>query len=315
MPRGYARFVDEGRVVGTMASILIGTSDGIYELEKPAGLEGRTVSALGAEGPRLWALADGTSLLRSVDGGGWESVAEVEGHRGRCVLPLEGADGLVGTSEARLMRLRGSRLEPVPSFDRVEGRDRWYTPWGGPPDTRSLTRATNGRIFANVHVGGIVRSDDAETWEPAGISVDSDVHQVLAHPSRANVVLAACAYGLAVSDDGGDTWTFETDGLHASYCRAVAVSAETVLVSASRGHRGEQAAVYRLTGNRREFERCSDGLPEWFDDNVDTHCLAAQDGTVALGTTDGSVYVSTDEGATWEQAGANLPSIRCLVIV
>lgn len=213
------------------------------------------------------------------------------------------------------MRLRGMGLEPVVSFERVEGRDRWYTPWGGPPDTRSLTRATSGRIFANVHVGGIVRSDDGEIWEPAGISVDSDVHQVLAHPSRPNVVLAACAFGLALSDDGGDTWTFETEGLHAAYCRAVAVSAETVLVSASRGHRGEQAAVYRRTYPGREFERCRDGLPEWFDDNVDTHCLAAGEGTVALGTSDGSVYVSTDNAATWERAGADLPAIRCLVIV
>lgn len=298
-----------------MASILIGTSDGLYELEKPAGLEGRTVTALAAEGPRLWAIADGTSLVRSANGGGWESVADVEGHRGQCVLPLDEADALVGTSEARLMRLRGARLEPVASFDNVEGRDRWYTPWGGPPDTRSLTRATSGRTFANVHVGGIVRSDGGEAWEPAGISVDSDVHQVLAHPSRPNVVLAACAYGLAVSDNGGDAWTFETEGLHASYCRAVAVSAETILVSASRGHRGEQAAVFRLIGSGREFERCRDGLPEWFDDNVDTHCLAAGEGTVALGTTDGSVYVSTDDGATWEQAGADLPAIRCLVIV
>lgn len=298
-----------------MASILIGTSDGLYELEKAAGLEGRTVTALAAEGPRLWAIVDGTSLVRSADGGGWESVAEVEGHHGRCVLPLDEADALVGTSEARVMRLRGARLEPVASFDNVEGRDRWYTPWGGPPDTRSLTGATSGRIFANVHVGGIVRSDEGETWEPARISVDSDVHQVLAHPSRPNVVLAACAYGLAVSDNGGDTWTFETEGLHAAYCRAVAVSAETVLVSASRGHRGEQAAVYRRTDNRREFERCRDGLPEWFNDNVNTHCLAAAQGMVALGTTDGSVYVSTDDGATWEQAGTELPAIHCLVIV
>lgn len=296
-----------------MASILVGTTDGLYELGKPAGLQGRTITALALSGTALWAITDGTSLLRSTDGGSWDSVAETEEYRGRCVLPFDGEDALVGTSEARLMRLRGGKLEPVSSFDTVEGRDRWYTPWGGPPDTRSLTRATGGRAFANVHVGGIVRSDDAVSWAPAGISVDSDVHQVLAHPSRPDVVLAACAYGLARSDDGGDTWEVQTEGLHASYCRAVAVSGETIFVSASRSHRGEQAAVYRQSASGA-FERCRDGLPEWFGDNVDTHCLAARQGTVTLGTTDGSVYASSDEGATWERVAASLPSVRCLVI-
>jgi hypothetical protein len=296
-----------------MASILVGTTDGLYELGKPAGLEGRTVTDLALSGTDLWAITDGTSLLRSTDGGSWDSVAETEKYRGRCVLPLDGGDALVGTSEARLMRLRGGNLEPVSSFDIVEGRDGWYTPWGGPPDTRSLTRASSGRTFANVHVGGIVQSDDEVTWAPAGLSVDSDVHQVLAHPFRPEVVLAACAYGLARSDDGGDTWEFQTEGLHASYCRAVAASEETIFVSASRSHRGEQAAVYRQSVGGA-FEQCRDGLPEWFGDNVDTHCLAAREGTVALGTTDGSVYASSDEGATWERVAASLPSVRCLVI-
>ena len=299
--------------MGAMTSILIGTSDGLRELEKPAGLEARAVTALASAGPDLWAIADGGSLLRSAEGREWEAIAYIEGLRGRCVLPLGGSDGLVGTSEARLMRLRDGRLEPVESFDRVEGRERWYTPWGGPPDTRSLARDATGALFANVHVGGIVSSKDGEAWTPTGIDVDADVHQVLAHPSQPGVVLAATAYGLATSADGGDSWMFDTEGLHASYCRAVAVSGETILVSASRGHRGQQSAVYRRSEGTA-FERCRGGLPEWFDVNVDTHCLAAADGLVALGSPDGSVYVSTDAGATWEEAAAGLPSIRCVVI-
>jgi hypothetical protein len=210
------------------------------------------------------------------------------------------------------MRLVQGRLEPVAAFEVVEGREHWYTPWGGPPDTRSLSRDENGILYANVHVGGIVRSHDADSWKPTGIDIDADVHQVVARPGPSGAVLAATAYGLAVSEDDGATWSFETEGLHATYCRAVAVAGETILISASRGHRGQEAAVYRRRNGA--FERCREGLPEWFDDNIDTRCLAATDGAIAIGTTDGSVFISTDEGATWDQAAAGQPPIRCILV-
>src|SRR5205085_6124137 len=105
-----------------------------------------------------------------------------------CLLPVDGTV-MVGVAGAHLVRLTGAGLaERVGSFDDVPGRDRWYTPWGGPPDTRSLA-AAHGVVYANVHVGGIARSrDGGHSWEPT-IDVDADVHQVLAADER---VLAAC---------------------------------------------------------------------------------------------------------------------------
>ena len=58
-------------------------------------------------------------------------------------------------------------------------------------------------LLANVHVGGIPRSTDGGvTWQPT-IDVDSDVHEVRAHPHRSGVVMAAAAIGLCASRDGG----------------------------------------------------------------------------------------------------------------
>src|SRR5207247_7541735 len=129
-------------------------------------------------------------------------------------------------------------------YRRAPGRNDWTTPWGGPPDTRSLA-ADGNALYANVHVGGILRSTDAGTnWAPT-IDVDADVHQVVAGFDDAGRVLAATAEGLAVSNDGGDTWAFETEGLGATYSRAAAVAGDVVLASASRGPRGDGAAVYR----------------------------------------------------------------------
>lgn len=287
--------------------ILVGTDDGSTAVgtAAPEGPPG-PVTALALDGKDLWA-SNGVEVWRSDD-----SLATVEGLRANCLLPVDGGL-LIGTSDARLVRLADGRLGPVPGFDEAEGRDRWYTPWGGPPDTRSMSRGSDGTIYANVHVGGILRSADGELWEPTGIDIDADVHQVLAHPQAHGVVLAATAFGLAMSEDGGNTWTTYDDGLHAHYSRAVAVAGDTILVTASTGPFGGPAAVYRFRGDG-PFERCTEGLPEWFDGNIDTHCLDASGSDVALGTADGRVFASEDAGETWELAAEGLAPVRCLLL-
>jgi hypothetical protein len=223
---------------------------------------------------------------------------------------------LIGTSEAHVLRFAGGILEPVESFDRAEGRDAWHTPWGGPPDTRSLSIDDDGTIYANVHVGGVLRSPDAgATWEPT-LDIDADVHQVLARPGTPGLVFAPSARGLGVSEDAGASWVFHTDGLHAAYCRAVAICGHTVLLSASTGPRGERAAVYRRpVGTDGPFAKCGGGLPEWFDGNINTFCLIGDGATAAVGTARGDVFVSVDEGQTWDRIAAGLAPVQCMAVV
>src|SRR5438093_152310 len=113
----------------------------------------------------------------------------------------------------------------------------------------------------------------------------------------------------------GDSWTFATAGLHAHYLRAVTVAGDQALVSASTGFRGRRSAIYRtpLDGETR-FERCRAGLPAWFDDNVDTACLAAAGPLVVFGTGDGRVYRSLDAGARWALALKGLPPVGCVAV-
>jgi hypothetical protein len=316
-------------------SVLVGTDEGLHRIDSaPIGddgsrwthgtageLEGR-LDALSVDRWGLYALVDGRAIWRHIESqalgqrvdGHWVQVAAVDGPPGRCILSTE--DGLfVGTAEAGLLRFEDGVLVPMKGFEHVEGRDGWYTPWGGPPDTRSMARDGAERLHANVHVGGIPRSvDGGETWQPT-IDVDADVHQVVAHPTEPDVVLAACAPGLALSRDGGDTWDIDREGLHGPYCRAVAVAGDHVLVSASTGPFTDRAAVYRRPLDAEgPFERCSDGLPEWFPSNVDSHCLVADGTTVALGTAEGEVFRSVDTGASWERVATELPAVRSLVL-
>jgi hypothetical protein len=295
-----------------VTEILVGTRGGLTGATgRPEGMSEPIVD-LAVSGDVRWALVGRGDVLRS-DDGGWERVDSLDRYAGRCLLPTDDAV-LVGTSEAHLYRLRRDALELDEGFEAVAGRDRWYTPWGGPPDTRSMSVDDAGTVYVNVHVGGIVRSRDGAAWEPT-IDIDADAHQVLADPARANTVLAACARGLAVSADGGDSWDVGNEGLHGSYCRAVAVAADTVLVTASTGPFTDRAAVYRRSLDGGDpFERCTGGLPEWFPSNIDSHCLAASGSAVAFGTDRGEVWISEDEGRTWERAASDLPAVTCVAM-
>jgi hypothetical protein len=290
---------------------LVGTRKGLFGEGEDPSLDGREITALVPDADGSWALVEGRDVVRLRDGT-TETVVSIEEELGRCLLPA--ADRvLVGTANARLAMARAGSVEMVASFDRAQGRESWYTPWGGPPDTRSLSAGPDGALFANVHVGGILRADAAAgTWQPT-IDVDADVHQVLVDPGHAGHVVAATALGLAESFDAGRTWRFTTEGLHAAYARAVALDGDALFMTASTGPRGGRAAVYRRAPGKDSFGKCSGGLPEWFAQNIDSHHLAASGGQVVFGA-DGRLFLSDDGGALWRDTGTAYPEITCVAI-
>lgn len=287
-----------------MRTILVGTDDGLHRLDGETALAGLAVDDVAQD----WVAAGGTVYRRT--GAGWSELGTHDGLDVTCVAAL-GAGALAGTEGAHLLAVGDGGPEPVSSFDDAPTCDEWHTPWGGPPAVRSISIGADGTRYVNVHVGGILRSA-GDGWV-ATIDLHTDVHQVLAVDGW--LVAALGVGGLAVSRDRGETWTFHDEGLHATYCRAVAVSGDTLLLSASTGPGGGQAAVYRrpLDGDG-PFERCVDGLPEWFDTNVDTHCLAAADDIAVIGDRSGQVYRSGDAGRSWERIADGLPRIRCVAL-
>ena len=287
-----------------MRRILVGTAGGLHEVgtSDPVAFVGGSVDALSHDGK--WAIVDGIELWsRRAE---WSEAARTDGPYLTCVVPFD--DGaLVGTRDAHLSRLRGDRLERVDTFEDAPTRDDWFTPWGGPPDVRSLT-VTDTDIYVNVHVGGVLRGHPDSKWEPT-INISSDVHEVRA---AGDLIVAACAVGLAESGDGGFAWSYDDEGLHVTYARAVAVGAEFLFLSVSRGPRGGDAAVYRQPcDGDRAFERCD--LPS-FPDNIDTGCLDAVEEIAAFGTRQGEVFMSSDHGGSWNKVADDLPPIQNVVI-
>lgn len=295
--------------------ILVGTDDGVFPVGNGSPqLVGHRVEALATSPGRLWALSDGTELWHSSAAGEWALVASLEQSQGNCLAVSEDLV-LVGCAEARLFRLDGTNLREVESFGSAPGRETWGTPWGGPPDVRSIAIEDNGDTYVNVHVGGVLRSSDLDKWEPT-MDISADVHEVIEHPGHPGNAYVASAIGLGTTANSGDTWDFHTSGMHAFYCRAVAVGSDYLLVSASLGPSGDKAAVYRRPlDDGARFRKCEEGLPEWFAGNVNTFCLAASAERCVIAAPEGAVYESTNAGVTWSTVATGLPGSNCIAIV
>ena len=260
-------------------------------------------------------------IWRTDPDGDWQRVARLHddkaltGLTALCLADTRAnAEGgiLVGTSEAHLARVRA----PTGSWtwsrvSRTPGRDSWHTPWGGPPDTRTISEDPTA-VFVNVHVGGVLLSrDEGATWEPT-MDIDADIHRVVTGSGR---VYAAGAGGLWVSADQGGSWRLSTEGLHATYCRSVAVCGDILLVSASAGPHGGRAALYRSDLDGNSFQRCHDGLPEWLEGNLDSLCVDAlpSGSLAAFATEGGEVYASTDQGSSWARLAEGVGPVHCVL--
>lgn len=306
-----------------MPRVLVGTSSGLLTFDpasrgRTTALDGHPISALAPSSwKQVWAVVDDLEIWRAGDlDGEWKRVSALRACEANCIADTRANDEdgiLIGTSKAHLFRIAHEVAEPLESFDHAPGRDLWFTPWGGPPAVRSITENRDA-VFVNVHVGGVLRSRDrGDSWEPT-IDVDADVHRVVTGSGR---VYAAGARGLSISGNGGDDWKQSARGLHAPYCRSVAVSGETVLLSASDGPGGGRAALYRTDVEAKSFERCRAGLPEWFEGNIDSLCLdALPDGSLsAFASESGQLYTSRDEGSTWSLIAEGLPSVRSVLVL
>lgn len=284
----------------------------------------QSVRALAPDGQGgALAIVNGRTLRRRAPDGVWSTVATTEMDLACCVAV--GDVIYVGTDDAHVLRVDADGgLERLSGFDAVAGRETWYAGSAvingqrvGPPlGIRSITATPDGAILlANVHVGGVPRSTDGGvTWQPT-IDVDSDVHEVRAHPNRPGVVMAAAAIGLCTSRDGGVTWDVEQEGLHASYCSAVAFTGDDVFVSASVDHFAAQGAVYRRrVAGHDSLIAVGEGLPAWTAGVVDTGCIATGGSAVAFADRKGNLYVSADSGGSWSRRANGLPPPSSVLI-
>ena len=315
--------------MATPTLLVASWSDGLRVVEVGGSvtheLRGQVVRSLAADGEGgALAVVDGRTLRQRSSSGAWRVLAVSESDIS-CGVAAAGQI-YVGTDDAEILRLDANgQLQRLPGFANVAGRDTWYAGTAiidgkvvGPPlGIRSMSATCDGAVLlANVHVGGIPRSTDGGvTWHPT-LDVEADVHEVRAHATRADIVIAATASGLGISRDRGKTWSIERQGLHAPHCAAVAFAGADILVTAAESPFSEHGAIYR-----RPLETSGPllpvggGLPARFDGTVDTNCVATLGSTLALATGGGSLYLSQDAGQTWSELGFKAPAPSSLLLV
>ena len=285
-------------------SLLIGTAAGAFLLHEAEPLIPQTRINHIARSDGDWWAVDGKGRIHR----NGEAIASMPGDaKALCIQPTPETTW-IGSDQARLFGLDKGTVTEDEFFGGAPGRDSWYTPWGAPADVRSMALDADHTLYINVHVGGILRYDN--TGVVPTLDIDADVHQVAAHPTQKGAVFAATAYGLAQARNGHD-FDFRTEGLHARYCRAVAVLEDRLLISASTGPRTEKGRLYRGDLWEGALEPLASGLPEWFEDNINTHCIASIGDEVFIGL-GGTVWRSDDDGDTWAEIAGDLPNVTCL---
>ena len=300
--------------------ILVGTSGGCLAFdrfgEQRIELPGQAVNVLVAEkdGTCL-AVINGREIWRRDSLGRWSVLAATE-------IPLQSLavrKGIIfagASDEAAVLRIReDGRAERVEGFDRVQGREEWFA--GGPPlGVRFLTtNADDSVLLAAVHVGGIPRSvDGGETWTPT-IPIMFDVHQVCSHPSIKDLVAAATAVGLCVSQDGGQNWSVMAKGLDITNSLAVAILDEDVLFSIQDGPFAKRSQIWRWQLGDDRVEQLQHGLPLWLTGKVDTAHIAAAQGRAAILDGGGHLWLSESGSRDWHCIGSGLPFAFCIAMV
>ena len=192
------------------------------------------------------------------------------------------------------------------------GRSRLTADGGRPPCAPAAVSVRRSMCSMRYRTVTVTGENVSSTGLPSG-PLATPVTEICVEPGA--IVVAASAVGLCISRDAGATWTIESNGLHASYCSAVAFSGDDILVSASTDHFAAQGRIYRRPirpdGDTVAVEN---GLPTWINGIADTGCIATNGATTVVVDRAGTLYLSTEFGLAWSRSSSELPTPSSVLI-
>lgn len=269
-------------------------------------------------------------VLRSADYGRSWTPAGLSGHTVKAISVSRLIPGLVyaGTKPACLFvsRDHGLHWEELSSFRKIVSRRFWFSPAEAPFTAYiqgiALSPSNPNMLLVGIEAGAVVRSTDGgETWEDHRHGALRDCHSITFHTSHGEWAYEAggTGAGIAISQDGGNTWKQSKAGLDRHYgwaCAADPAQPEICYLSASpsplKAHSESNAQAYIFRSNGKgEWQKLGGGLPQPLDHMPYTLITdPAEPGSVYAGLSNGDVWHSQDLGNSWRRLPFNLISIR-----
>ena len=324
--------------------IVIGTTAGVFSTDgkRVAGIGEQTVRQLiRADGHLFAAAADG--VYGSREGAVW-SRCGVDAGEVWTVVPSPHKAGVLyaGTAPAHLFVSRdmGESWTEISSFLDTPGSDKWCVP-GNPAGARALAVAFDPfderRIWAGVEVGGLLTSSDgAASWSGNWVGPNADVHLLMPHPARRDVLFATCGFGRNDgkpnepsiagpyrSDDAGRSWQHLTDGMAVHYTRPMCIDPRPPHVltvpgvpdvrSSIRDPGGAQCVLYQSEDNGVTWRSLGDAAHS--PSPARLTAVAPDPSSVSgvlVGTETGEVW-RVSASAEWTPVREGLPAVQALL--
>ena len=272
----------------------IGAADHIYADDTLTAIAQGEDAQIASNENEIFDLATGETLAKS-------NAGPIE-----CLIILDSAvrSFFAGTEGPHIFRYDSEGSEQIESFEKLDARKDWYTPWGGPASVRSFAQSSGGVVYADIHVGSIARSEDGgRNWEMVTPDLHEDVHQVATCPAAGDTVFANTADAVYTSEDRGRSWNHRSTGLPERYGRAIAVHPEEpdcLLATVSRGPGSDVGGtLHRSTDGGRSWTHVTDGFPKATPGNIDTFQIAFDHDGRGWAVVDTELYLSEDRGETW----------------
>ena len=172
------------------------------------------------------------------------------------------------------------------------------------------------RVFVAIEAGALVRTlDGGLTWLDRVRGGPIDTHTAATHTMAPGRVYSAAGDGYFESDDAGESWSRQVEGLQHRYLVGVAVDPtdpDTVIVSAASGPwvayspRNADAYVYRKKA-RRSFALAMEGLPAARGTIANRFAAHPGEPGVMYAANNHGVFRTADAGLTWQALEISWP--------
>lgn len=182
-------------IAGSVGKAYLSTNGGTSWISAASGLPAAPITALSGEGNLIYSLVNGQGLYRSNDGGAtWVAVSAGVAVKSLALTKLPSGRLLLGTSS---LGVQASDDSGASWKAANEGMSLFVR-------TLAFDAATVSTLYAGSLSGGVFRSRDAAaSWSSVGLT-DGNVFKVVS--PAANRVLVGTSWGIAGSEDGGESW-------------------------------------------------------------------------------------------------------------